>query len=288
MKNIDAMSFCGDVNFRQQIIDLLYSHLLDVPKGSTTLAGNQIMEKRYDQMRSCLNLSSLSWTNINLNNTIVPRTKDVLLRVDANQFNPSYLFPSLLSMPNWGMDLPVWTDKPFLFLKCNGALDSNDDSFDWCKKRIMIVAQDPLRRGLSGGALYLSSPFGLHSKDYRGNRLMTQIVNDLLLSKKSPTVYLTDFNKFFVMNSSQSISLLGNLGAIHIFEDVLRAEIRLFNPDLVVAVGKSANQAICRLGISYKILTLPHVNARLTKAQINAFGYTSKKNYYVGEILRNI
>lgn len=282
------MSFCGDVKFRQQIINLLYSRLLDVPKGSSTLIGNQILELRYNQMSRCLNLPCNAWPTINPDNTIVSGTKDVLLRVDAHQFNSSYQYRSLLNLPNWGMDLPVWVDKAFLFSRCGEALEVYDDSYAWDRKRVIIVAQDPLRRGLSDGALYLSSPFGLHSRNYRKNRLMTQIVNDLLLSKKSPVIYMTDFNKFFVIDSKQSLPTMNKMGLIAVFEDILREEIRLFNPDLVVAVGKSASHAVGRLGISNKVLFLPHVNARFSMKQIKASGYTSKKGYYVGEILKNI
>ncbi len=57
----------------------------------------------------------------------------------------------MLGMRNFGHDLPIWF-KP-------SCAESG--------KRVMIISQDPLRDGDGPGGLYLSTPFGLHSKNYR-------------------------------------------------------------------------------------------------------------------------
>ena len=111
--------------------------------------------------------------------------RDALLRIDSSRFCDDAFWvgnDGLLNYPCVGHDLPIWLSPQ------NGDV----------KKQIMIVSQDPLRSGLGAGALYLSSPWGLHSMPYREN-MMDACLRHLLmrLLKMDATVYLTDFLKLY-------------------------------------------------------------------------------------------
>ena len=70
MKNIDVMSSCRDLKIKQQIIDLLYSCLLDIPTSSSTLSDNQILEVRCNQMCCCLNPLCQAINRLGISNKI--------------------------------------------------------------------------------------------------------------------------------------------------------------------------------------------------------------------------
>jgi hypothetical protein len=88
----------------------------------------------------------------------------------------------------FGHDMPFW-------------IEVNEGE----KGRIMLVPQDPLRRLSCPENMTLSTPFGVHSLDYRGNRLVTQIVDSIL--NKGYSVYLTDFYKLYAIKNGVKMSL---------------------------------------------------------------------------------
>lgn len=109
--------------------------------------------------------------------------KDALLEIGRDKFNGDSKWvgsDGILSYPCVGHDLPIWMKRK------NGGNG----------KRIMIVAQDPLRTGHGAGTLLVSSPFGFHSADYRSNSTMMQFVHNLVINFGCE-IYLTDLMKLY-------------------------------------------------------------------------------------------
>ncbi|MEG1574647.1 MAG: hypothetical protein RR341_06220 [Bacteroidales bacterium] len=142
-----------------------------------------------------------------------------------------------------GVDLPTWFN-----------IDNARK-----QQRIMFIAQDPLRGnkwyGGNGSVseeaekkypnrvcmdAILSTPFGLHDKEWRskGNggglfcRLIERCVNEGL------GVYLTDCRKYFVYDHKTSDNYSKSKREKYV--DILRKEIELIRPTLIICVGKSA------------------------------------------------
>lgn len=129
-----------------------------------------------------------------------------------------------------GHDLPTWfsrgTEEP--------------------TRRIMIVSQDPLRNNLPRGSLHLSSPFGFHCAEYRSSAsdLVRQVVCRLL--EENVAVYLTDAMKIYFSFANQTTCLKCRQAYLsstqfnwkNEFRSVVDREILLFNPTLVVLMGR--------------------------------------------------
>lgn len=129
-----------------------------------------------------------------------------------------------------GHDLPTWfscgTDEP--------------------TRKVMIISQDPLRNNLPGGSLHLSSPFGLHCAEYRGSAsdLVLKVVCRLL--EERTAVYLTDAMKVYFSFANQATCLKCRQAYLSstqfdwktTFRSVVDREILLFDPTLVVLMGK--------------------------------------------------
>ena len=121
----------------------------------------------------------------------------------------------------------------------------------------MLVSQDPLRNKQNPGVITLSSPFGMHSMDYRGNRIMTQMVKMLLDNGYS--VFLTDFNKLYGKNPNKPVDFSGMR---EYFIDILKSEICFWEPTKIIAVGRVAEVAL--KSILGTIDYIPHPNARIS------------------------
>lgn len=134
----------------------------------------------------------------------------------------------LFDYNNFGHDMPVWVTY-------------NKDASN--AKRIMIVSQDPLRNDDLAGSLYLSTPFGVHSRDFEnGVRNMDPRVRDMLdmFLAKDVCVYLTDYMKFFAVDKPFIRDRIDSWRYKGMFSRVLEAEVKKFNPDLIIILGGSA------------------------------------------------
>lgn len=198
---------------------------------------NSVLEERYLQMISSVNCSYNKWGKKCAQFTVLP-TKDTLLEI------PTCCFGGLQSCQSYhdlGHDLPYWIEVPKLKEK----------------GRIMLVSQDPLRNKQNPGVITLSSPFGMHSMDYRGNRIMTQMVKMLLDNGYS--VFLTDFNKLYGKNPNKPVDFSGMR---EYFIDILKSEICFWEPTKIIAVGRVAEVAL--KSILGTIDYIPHPNARIS------------------------
>ena len=165
-----------------------------------------------------------------------------------------------------GLDLPTWFN-----------LKDND-------KRIMIIAQDPLRgntwysdvdkfpKGKTGSKedyicvdALVSSPFGLHGRGWRENKRgggrMALLVEKLI--EHGYGVYLTDCRKYFVYDASESAEY--SKGKKEIYKAILHKEIDIVNPKSIVALGNQA-YSYCHelIGDDARLLYVPHFSGAAT------------------------
>ena len=165
-----------------------------------------------------------------------------------------------------GLDLPTWFN-----------LKDND-------KRIMLVAQDPLRsntwysdvdkfpKGKTGRKedyicveALVSSPFGLHGRSWRENKRgggrMALLVEKLI--EHGYGVYLTDCRKYFVYDASESAEY--SKGKKEIYKSILHKEIDIVKPKSIVALGNQA-YSYCheQIGDYARLLYVPHFSGAAT------------------------
>lgn len=136
-----------------------------------------------------------------------------------------------------GVDFPIW-------FSAKGG--------DGKPRRVMIIAQDPLRKEedflLSGSpnderipSFLIGTPFALHDMRYRRQSSIDSywsIIDTLRLNNCH--VYVTDLFKVYQLGVDLS---KGGI-ALPFFCDVLHAEAKLFEPDVVVTFGRKACQAL--------------------------------------------
>lgn len=227
------MILCNNPTFRQQIINLLYNDLFNMPS-------NGCLEEWYDLMITHLNDPNTVWNSITPTNGTINvnlKKKDALFECDKALFSSSSILPLFL-YPNFGHDAPVWLEE------------DNNDSEDVIK--IMIVSQDPLRDRGAIGKILFSSPFGVHCRDYRTQpreclmKIIGGVWKTAKANNKKVIFYLTDFNKFFLINIKSSIKTLKRNHQIIVnsFKPTLDEEVRLFDPKLIVTLGNIASGAL--------------------------------------------
>ena len=225
-----GIKFCS-ADIRDKVIALLYEKLFH-PKNNIFTC-DDLLGKRYKQMECNFEKDKTEWKDIDENNKIAKYsdgviTDDVLLASKINNC-PDYPFNFLSSFNNWGHDLPIWIEK--------------DDTGENKKMRIMIIAQDPLRTNCENGYIYFSSPFGLHSKAYRGKdpSNVWKIINSILI-KYDVQIYLTDYYKFYTTGGlKQLIGIIRNgKDKLNQWASILNDEIGIWKPQLIFTFGKEA------------------------------------------------
>lgn len=179
-----------------------------------------------------------------------------------------------------GLDLPTW-------------FNIGSD------KRIMLIAQDPLRSRKWYGECrdaVLSSPFGLHDAGHRargnGGRMMYALVQKLVASGYG--VYLTDVRKFFVYDHATSDKHAASRDSEYI--DILKKEIEAVNPSLCVCLGRQAGDIFSNMNLGVRFIKLPHLSGTSRWAIIKKFPKlglirATAENVavqYVDEITKNI
>ena len=186
-----------------------------------------------------------------------------------------------------GLDLPTWFNL------------KNTD------KRIMLVAQDPLR----GNTWYsdvdkfpkgkteckenyicidalVASPFGLHGKSWRdkknGGGRMALLVEKLI--EHGYGVYLTDCRKYFVYDHKESAEY--SKKKKNIYKAILQKEIGIVNPQRIVAVGNEAYDYCHELiGDDARLLHVPHISGLAAKKQKIFFELDENRKTTIEELV---
>ena len=184
-----------------------------------------------------------------------------------------------------GLDLPTWFN-----------LKDND-------RRIMLVAQDPLRntwysdvdkfpKGKNGHKedyicidALVSSPFGLHGKSWRdkknGGGRMALLVEKLI--EHGYGVYLTDCRKYFVYDHKESAAYSSKKK--NHYRSILEKEIEIIKPARIVAMGNQAYN-YCRelLGDDHRLEYVPHFSGAATWKAKDVFDMPENQKVSVEEL----
>ena len=233
------MNWEEDVEFCPDMGDLTIDSMAKMLAKDVFSAGSFtcVLKARYEQMQAkfaktpcadygiptCGEEVTSHLTNID------QRTKpDARLRVDKDLIHPTNgsILAEFFTKSCFGHDMPVW------FRKKNAALSA---------KKIMLISQDPKRTPYQDkiGSITLSTPFGVHSADYRRhtqNDVVSRFIN--YLGDSYGIVYLTDARKFYVGTGevSRLVQEKGNSLRAK-FDNSIKAEVAAFDPDLIVTFG---------------------------------------------------
>ena len=169
------------------------------------------------------------------------KTRSLFRSFSADHFKDGQVKNDLLRCTNVGHDLPAWVRK-----KSTKGL------------KVAIVAQDPFRSGFGNGQMVLSTPFGLHSPLCPRNNLMFYELIENFLTHDA-FVYVTDCSKIFhglppgVGKKCATCEKLEcenhGLGGDGVLSEnsnsaILAEELKLFAPNVIVALGKKATQTL--------------------------------------------
>lgn len=196
----------------------------------------------YDQMRSDINKPQYAIYPLNSSN-LNPNIKTTNLLINGSGICA-------------GHDLPVWL---------------NDPDPDTASCRIMVLSQDPKRTGpMPVNRIYISSPFGLHSRNWRSDLrkgiihyAMVQLIDENSKEGIETSVYYTDIYKLRKVEPAQTDKTNST-----IYNNILCKEICLFQPTIIVTLGSYARNALndincpCFKSLNPAIVNLPHPNAR--------------------------
>lgn len=192
-----------------------------------------------------------------------------------------------------GHDLPVWLGNP-------GEAEI----------RIMVVSQDPRRSekemgqiGLNGntGGIALSSPFGLHSYKWRSSKktglihyLFTELIDEYSKEGKKLSVYYTDVYKLRGVDAMTSKGMIIkttipdiNISNTERYFKILQEEFKLFNPKIILLLGKEAQNAFDQANNNIKIssctpVEVPHPSAQWStwREYISSYKTNERIQYY--------
>ncbi len=155
--------------------------------------------------------------------------------------------------------------------------------------RVMILCQDPVSRDIRWykdcrDAL-CTTVFGLHNPLWRnkgngGKRIW------LLASKFMENgygVYLTDCNKFAIQSTSGE-AISPDPQQVAAYRDMLKAEIEMVKPNLIVTFGKLAEDVLQSLSqASAPVLSLPHFSGQAQGKIKEFFSWSDDKAFTIEE-----
>lgn len=162
----------------------------------------------------------------------------------------------LLNKGAIGLDLPIWYNIQ------NG------------NKRILIIAQDPLRSKqwyAECRDAVISSPFAQHDAEHRKRGNGGKMVNELIcqLVRDGFGVYLTDARKYFVYDHPTSDE--HSKARMDNYARILKSEIELVNPALCVCLGRQAEQVLSAMNLGVDYIVLPHLSGTARGAIVKRF-----------------
>ena len=191
------------------------------------------------------------WQNISIGTTVVDEGKQDARLAITEKSIPSWRdeVSKLFKYHNFGHDLPVWM--------------LHDGVHDVMRHpRVMILSEDPLRDHDKSGSLYLSTPFGVHSRSFREQMQNQETGYPLKLAERilalGGVVWMSDFMKFFAYERFEGpkkgddkkawnpVRKSLNIGYRELFQQCLKWEVQLFKPNLVITLGGVAADELKR------------------------------------------
>lgn len=260
-------SFCEPSGFLDKCLDILCAS-----KGIFKANSKTVLKDVYDDMR----------TNLNSSQYIIYPVRGSIVSTTVNKGTISKN-----NMIYAGHDFPVWLNDP-----------------TFAKYRVMVVSQDPRRNDQEmGDCTYevgISTPFGLHSMSWRSNKTKGFVhwLFDKLLAEYGPqmSVYYTDVYKFRGVGPKSVL----DTSNFDVYKDILRQEIELFEPNVVLLMGNEAQEAYngvmntVTTAIKPAVIETPHPNARIKdkkywgKYEMAKFDIDSKIEIIINEIKQKL
>lgn len=194
------------------------------------------IENRYNDMRINYDSSYEEWHFNTLGKPFRGYSDTTSICIPTKETH----FPELCDFNRIGLDLPTWSN------------------IDTLKPTVMFVAQDPLRSEWYSEChdIVVSSPFGVQDRKHRNSRhgkICFTIFSDLV--EKGYGIYLTDTNKFYLHgDNSETYTESKN----EFYNEMLRQEIEIVKPSLIVAFGKVAQLAIAEIDGKERLLPMIH------------------------------
>lgn len=264
-------AFNGNENFRKDIINLLINNLFDA---SCSKEIKKIFTERYKDMSK----------NYFEDNTAPSYFMHMIRK---NDFSFTKALENQSKHFNIGIDLPCWIDKGNPIFSENSF--ENLSLSNLKKKTFMLVGQDPKRNLLQNHNLYLSSPWGIHSKKYRTGKQVkwtlnestnnvlsfkntnAAIINKLIgtLVRNEVNIYLTYAVKLYTDSDKKDKDL-------KTFTEIFSKEIELVKPDCIIYFCSINDFNLEVLMKSKQIYYMKHPNARNFS--------DGKESYYIDEL----
>ena len=129
---------------------------------------------------------------------------------------------------SYGMDLPVWF--------CNREVK---------QKKLFLLSMDPMRKATKRDTVDFNSPFSLHMNEKNN---YNQAILDL---SKKYDLFLTDVFKLFFRESHDHLKLSNqnkDFTELDVHFTLLREETRIFQPDVIICLGKPALISLYKIG----------------------------------------
>lgn len=242
--------FCNECSLRTEIPKLIANRV-------TGLTSLPLLLARYAQMRQGYNCSYKEWKGI-----FTPHLKpfndygdttSVVMPIFDSKFRKDF---DILGVGAIGLDLPTWFN------------------IGQVNKRIMLIAQDPLRNNYLYGDchdLIVSSPFGLHDAVHRakgnGGKMMALLVQQII--EYGYGIYLTDANKYFVYDRKTSAAY--SKTRLSDYAEILKQELDLVKPSVCVCLGNKSKCVLDKCYTDVNSIVLPHLSGTARGAIIKRF-----------------
>lgn len=197
-------------------------------------------------------------------------------------------------------NVPIPITKEIVKVISNKAVTSLDlptwFNLSSSKVNIILLSQDPMPRSEwydDCRDAVCSSPFGLHSKTWRekgngGGRIWGLIKN---LISNNIGVYLTDLRKFYFRTADDKRKYIAATADIeNLYRKLLKAEISVINPSLIVTLGNQSTQALKELlhgDIELPMLNLPHFSGQAQGKIKEFFNIPSGHKFTVEEQIKS-
>ena len=300
------LSFCPMIDQLNvsSVSEVIARYVFNIPKGQSD-SFQKFLSNRYEQMR--VNFLAVGYADKDKHgnlkwdldgcHTRLNGCRDARIGVPLERYrlNDDDTICRLGQEENFGHDMPVWL--------CRNGINTQQS------KKVMLITQDPLRNGDPRGEVTLSTPFSLHCKDYRSDTKVlayTKLVSNLLT--KGVVVYATDLMKWYAQK--RDFVLRAIPGSLDLAENVLKKEISIVQPDLIVAGGSQAYKCMkgmCGLrngssitqihgnvvgeytlpdnrGITVKCMAILH-SSRSNAKHLKCAGIMDYADYYCGKIV---
>ena len=146
----------------------------------------------------------------------------------------------------------IGVDIPSILEKNNGVSE---------KETVVILGQAPLRKSSNRiEEIGIATPYAMHLKSCREKLRNTRLYFDLIkvLLDNGYRVYLTDIFKIWVSEPSKDKGIPLSKQDYSRFIQVLKAELEIFEPLVIITWGKVASKTIKNLSLDVKHLEFPH------------------------------